>query len=127
MARTLKIEMTDKQYVALVFRMQRDGVPDPETMLAVPPIIHEKTEANTGDGIKVYEDAYSTHTAISHAPRYTWRSHAKATTHAIFGSAARSPIRFGTPTSPTSSASWASNLELFPDFVSVGADPLRPA
>ena len=66
MARTLTIEMTDKQYVTLVFRMLRDGAPSPETMLAVPPIVHEKMEANTSDGIKVYE------TLTAPTPRFAY-------------------------------------------------------
>lgn len=94
MARTLKIEMTEKQYAALVTRAQRAEAPSPEAYLAILPIIHGEAEAI--ERIEVHEDACSIYTA---------NSHAKATAHAIFGPAARSPIRPSALTSPASPAS----------------------
>lgn len=98
MTRTLTVELSDKQYAALVTRLQKLEMPEvpPEDYLAQLPILHGEAEAKVIKCIKVYEDAHSIYTASSHA---------KATTHAIFGSAARSPLRLGTPISPTLLAS----------------------
>lgn len=98
MTRTLKVELSDKQYAALVMRLQRLEMPEVpvEEHLAQLSILHGEAEAKTIERIEVYEDPYGIYTASSHA---------KATSHAIFGPAARSPIR---PVAPASLASFAS-------------------
>ena len=67
MARTLKVELTDKQYAALVYRLQHPEMAEVpvKEYLAQLPILHG--EAKTIERIEVYEDAYSIYTASSHA------------------------------------------------------------
>lgn len=82
-ARTLTVEMSDKQYAALVYRLQHLEMTEVpvEEYLAQLPILHGEAEAKTIERIEVFEDVYGIYTASSRA---------EATTHALFGPAARS-------------------------------------
>lgn len=98
MTRTLTIEMSDKQYAALVYRLQHLEMPEVpvEDYLAQLPILHGEAEAKSIERIEVFEDVYGI---------YTVSSHAKATTYAIFDPAARSSTRPSALATPASLAS----------------------
>ncbi len=66
MARTLTVELSDKQYAALVTRLQRADAPSPEAYPAILPIIHG--EAKAIERIEVHEDS------TAPTPRFRTRS-----------------------------------------------------
>ena len=69
MARTLTINLSDKDYAVAITRAQRLGLPV-ERYPAIAPIIHGDAKGNAVEWIEMHEDACSTHIAISHKHCY---------------------------------------------------------
>ena len=75
MSRTLTVELSDKQYAALVMRLQRLEMPEVpiEDYLAQIPLFYSEAEAKAIERLDVYEEAYRLQAAMVHTlMRVVW-------------------------------------------------------